>query len=76
MAESSERDKVEVRVMVPREVVDVLDAVSISGKKDRSWLVNYLLERWAFMEQRKATVVARTAPVTPSAPDTGWGSFL
>lgn len=50
---------VELRGQVPRLVVNVLDAVSLTGRVTRWDLVNTILQEWADLRMREAAAVMR-----------------
>lgn len=68
-------DEVEVRLMVPRPVVDVLDASSLARSLSRTTLVLRVLTLWAANKHREASLVAKASRVDPPGPDTEWGSM-
>lgn len=55
------QDPVEVRGMVPRYVVDVVDAVAIHKGVDRIEVVRIVLKEWADEKLKEAALIARTA---------------
>jgi hypothetical protein len=66
-APNQDRQVVEVRPLVPVEVVAVLDAVCMNENgKDRTKKVNEILRAWAVAEAHKATVVMRCLAGNPS----------
>ena len=65
-----DRQRVEVRPLVPVEVVAVIDAVCINeGAKDRTAKVNEILREWAIREAQKATVIVRVLSGNPPLVD-------
>lgn len=58
-------DTVELRGDCPREIVDVLDAVSMARNKTRTQLVNEILGAWAEKALHEAMLVCRVRPVNP-----------
>jgi hypothetical protein len=54
-------DQVEVRGMVPRHEVAVLDAVAIFKGVDRIEVVRQVLEEWARQKYKEAELIARMA---------------
>lgn len=68
---SPDRQLVEVRPLVPVEVVAVIDAVCINeGAKDRTRKVNEILREWAIKTAREATVITRCLQGNPDLLDT------
>ena len=52
-------DQVEVRGLVPRYVVDVVDAVAIYKSVDRIEVVRLVLQEWAEQKMREAELIGR-----------------
>ena len=52
---------IELRFKCPRLVVNVIDAVSLSQRKERHELINEILTAWADDRMREATAVMRIA---------------
>ena len=55
----SEDATTELRFKSPRAIVDVLDAVSLAQRKERTELVNEVLQAWADDRRREAEAVMR-----------------
>lgn len=66
-------DLVELRANCPRQIVDVLDAVSGARRITRTVLVLQILNKWAKEQLHEATVVARVTRGNPPPMDSGWG---
>ena len=65
-APNQDRQLVEVRPMVPVEVVAVIDAVCCNENgKDRTRKVNEILRAWAVLEARRATVIVNVLRGNP-----------
>lgn len=62
----------ELRGMCPREVVDVLDAVSASKRMTRTELVNRILSDWAVRKHHEAMLVHRVTRGNPPVQDASW----
>lgn len=63
---SPDRQTVEVRPLVPVEVVAVIDAAcSYEGAKDRTKKVNEILRDWAVAEARRATLIVNVMRGNP-----------
>jgi hypothetical protein len=54
-------DPVELRGLVPRYVVDVVDAVAIYRGVDRIEVVRLVLKEWADEKRKEAELIARMA---------------
>lgn len=77
MSEMGARDRddsTELRAECPREVVDVLDAVSIAQRLTRNQLVLRILHDWARDRLHEASLVTRVARGNPAAPESGGGT--
>ncbi len=61
----------EIRPLVPIEVVQVIDAIAIDRGIDRTKLVTEWLRERAAAEHRKASVIVRVAGANPFDADTG-----
>jgi hypothetical protein len=67
-------ETVELRGECPRQIVNVLDAVSMARDKTRTALVNEILGAWADKVLHESMLVHRIAGVNPALPDaTGRG---
>jgi hypothetical protein len=64
--------QVELRGMLSREVVDVLDAVSSAKRMTRIELVSRILADWAGRKHHEAMLVHRVTRGNPPLPDVGW----
>lgn len=64
-------DDVEVRPMVPREICDVIDAVSIARGMNRTQMVNRILSEWARDQRHALMVLNRLTKGNPPEPDGG-----
>ncbi len=60
---------VELRGECPREVVDVLDAVSMARNQTRTSLVNAVLAKWAEEVKHEASLVQRVLAGNPLSAD-------
>lgn len=67
---------VELRGMCPREIVDMLDAVSLARKIARTELVVQVLQAWADQTMHEASSVMAVSGRNPSSAETsrqiGW----
>ena len=63
---------VELRGMLSREVVDVLDAVSSAKRMTRIELVNRILADWAGRKHHEAMLVHRVTRGNPPLADATW----
>lgn len=61
--------KVELRGEIPREVVDVLDAVAQARRVSRMEIVSIVLSQWAQERALEATLIQRVTRGNPFAPD-------
>lgn len=61
-------DQVEVRGLVPRYVVDVVDAVAIYKGVDRIEVVRIVLKEWAEEKIREAALIGRMVAGNDSQP--------
>lgn len=61
---------VELRGMAPRDLIDVLDAVSVARRISRTELVVEVLRAWANERIHEATVIARVAGINPAPTET------
>ncbi len=61
-----ERQYVEIRPVVPVEVVAVIDAICIDRKIDRTKLVCEWLRERAAAEHRRASVIVKLAGINPA----------
>lgn len=59
------RDQVELRGLVPRYVVDVVDAVAIYKGLDRIEVVRLVLQEWAEQKMREAELIGRMVEGKP-----------
>lgn len=57
----ADENTTELRFKAPRLIVDVIDAVSIAQRKDRTELINEILSAWADDRMREATAIMRVA---------------
>lgn len=70
MTDSDDRtDRVELRGMAPRRLVDLLDAVSLSRKCARQDVLVDVLNRWADDLVHEASMVMRIAGANGSSTD-------
>lgn len=58
----------ELRTECPREVVDVLDAVSLAKRLTRGQMVVAILSDWARDRQHEASLIARLGRGNPAEP--------
>lgn len=65
-------NQVELRGMLPRDVVDVLDAVSSAKRMTRIELVHRILADWAGRKHHEAMLVHRVTRGNPPGVDAGW----
>jgi hypothetical protein len=63
------REEVELRGMCPRNVVDVLDAISGARRISRTELVNAVLSEWADARMHEAVLIQRVVGFNPTPPD-------
>lgn len=63
------RDKVELRVEIPRDIANVLDGFSLAQDKKRTELVNEILEDWARRRVHEWNLLGRVAGLHPVASD-------
>lgn len=68
-------ESVELRGPCPREVVDVLDAISQSKRITRMELVTRILKLWANERFNEAMLVQRVTRGNPVSKDSGYGSL-
>ena len=61
----AENSDVELRGMCPREVIDVLDAVSSHRRASRMELVNTILREWADDKKREMEALRRVVGAGP-----------
>lgn len=64
--------QVELRGMLPREVIDVIDAVSTAKRMTRIELVHRILADWAGRKHHEAMLVHRVTRGNPPASDAAW----
>lgn len=64
-----DRQYVEVRPLVPAEIVAVIDAICIERRIDRTKLVNEWLRERAVEEHRKASLIVKLAGINPASPE-------
>ena len=67
-------DTVELRGMVPRDIVDVIDAVAISRKLSRIDVVNEVLLAYVAERVHEATVISRITRGNPRLAEMAGGS--
>jgi hypothetical protein len=60
----------ELRGECPREILDVLDAISTARDMTRTQLVNEVLGNWARQVRHEHMIVARVCGVIPAESDT------
>jgi hypothetical protein len=65
-------NQVELRGMLPREVVDVIDAVSAAKRMTRIELVHRILADWAARKHHEAMLVHRVTRGNPPGADSTW----
>jgi hypothetical protein len=70
--EAPRDNHVELRGMLPRDVVDVLDAVSAAKRMTRIELVARILASWAGAKHHEAMLVHRVTRGNPPAADPAW----
>ena len=63
---------VELRGMLPREVIDVIDAVSSAKRMTRIELVHRILADWAGRKHHEAMLVHRVTRGNPPPTDNTW----
>jgi hypothetical protein len=66
--------QVELRGMLPRDVVDVLDAVSAAKRMTRIELVARILNDWAVRKHHEASLVHRVCGGNPPGAEGQWRS--
>ncbi len=64
-------DDVELRGMVSRSVVDILDAVSSARRMPRNELAHEILTKWANEQIHVATLIQRVTRSNPPPSDSG-----
>lgn len=69
MADISHQEAVELRGKCPRWVVDVLDAVAMARKEDRTEVVNRVLEKWAQGKIHESMLIQRVTRSNGSVAD-------
>lgn len=69
MAASSDPTLVELRGMAPRELIDVLDAISAARRQSRIELVLEVLGRWADERVHEASILQRVVRSNPQPTD-------
>lgn len=62
-------DKVELRGELDRDIVDVIDAVSVAKGRTRMGQVSVILAEWAAEQRRISNVIQNVTRVNPAAPD-------
>lgn len=67
---TADDDSTELRGPCPRQLVDVLDAVSLACSLTRTQLVNEILGDWVRRILHECTVIARTLRVIPPPAET------
>lgn len=65
-------NQVELRGMLPRDVVDVLDAVSSAKRMTRFELVSRILASWAQQKNHEAMLVHRVTRGNPPIAEPAW----
>lgn len=63
------RDTVELRGEIPREIADVIDAVSIAEGRSRVQQVIVVLQEWSERQRRISTVLHRISRSNPTTSD-------
>lgn len=66
-----DRQFVEVRPLVPIEVVAVIDAIAMAEGKDRTKVVNEWLREAALVHHRRASLIVNASRGNPSLSDSG-----
>lgn len=67
--DANPRDTVELRGEIPRDLADVIDAVSIAEDRSRIQQVIAVLGEWAARQRRIATVMHRLSQGNPQRQD-------
>ncbi len=67
--DATPRDTVELRGEIPRDIADVVDAVSIAEGRTRTQQVTVILGEWAERQRRIASVLHKITRCNPTAPD-------
>jgi len=62
-------DQVELRGMVARQIIDVIDAVSMARRQSRVELVEEILRAWSETRLHEANLVNAVAGRNPSRPE-------
>ena len=65
-----DRQFVEVRPMLPMEVVAVLDAIALAEGSDRTKVVTRACQEYAAAHHRRATLIVRASRGNPTLSDT------
>lgn len=69
MTEEDRSDRIELRGMAPRRIVDLLDAVSISRSLSRQDILVQVLSKWADEITREALLIVRVSGANGSPSD-------
>lgn len=67
--------RVEIRVSVPRPLAAALDMIAQARGLTVTGLVIRVLTLFVVRKQHEASLIARTAAVTPVPPDSDWGGL-
>lgn len=63
---AGERESVELRTDLPREVADVVDAISVAQRLTRGQLVVRILSEWAQQRMHEHSVLSRVVRSNPT----------
>lgn len=66
------KDKLELRGLYPRDLVEALDMISIAQGRTRVDLVGRVLAAYVVAKQREASLIGRTPQINPQSADSGW----
>jgi hypothetical protein len=66
------RETVEFRGDVPRDLAEAFDMIALAKGMARNTLFVRVIRLYVVQKQHEANLVARSAPVTPPAPDSEW----
>lgn len=75
MPSNEEPATIELRGQCPREIVDVLDAICVARRINRTDLVNRILKVWASDRLHESTLIQRVTRGNPALPETQPGEL-
>ena len=71
----ADRDTIELRVNVPRDLMEGFDMCALARGQDRSALTLWIIRRYVVARQHEASLIAKSPRITPASPDSGWGAL-